>query len=76
MSRGADCLRSGLSALKQLLRRRRVTVEINGRRCPVVGAIGMLHVAVDVTGISCKPGDMAILQINPLHVKGIPVRFK
>ncbi len=76
MSRAVDCLRSGLSALKQLLHRRCVTVEINGRRCPVVGAIGMLHVAVDVTGVSCKPGDTAILQINPLHVKGIPVRFK
>lgn len=76
MSRAADCLRSGLSAFKQLLHRRRVTVEINGKRCPVVGAIGMLHVAVDVSGVPCKLGDPAIMQINPLHVKGIPVRFR
>ena len=76
MSRGVDCLRSGLSAFKQLLHRRRVTVEINGKRCPVIGAIGMLHVAVDVTGVACKPGDSAVMQINPLHVKGIPVRFR
>lgn len=76
MSRAADCLRSGLSAVKQLLHRRRVTVEINGKRCPVVGAIGMLHVAVDVSGVPCKLGDPAIMQINPLHVKGIPVRFR
>ena len=76
MSRAADCLRSGLSAVKQLLHRRRVTVEINGKRCPAVGAIGMLHVAVDVSGVPCKLGDPAIMQINPLHVKGIPVRFR
>ena len=76
MSRAADCLRSGLSAFKQLLHRRRVTVEINGKRCPVVGAIGMLHVAVDVSGVPCKLGDPAVMQINPLHVKGIPVRFR
>lgn len=76
MSRAADCLRSGLSAVKQLLHRRRVTVEINGKRCPVVGAIGMLHVAVDVSGVPCKLGDPAVMQINPLHVKGIPVRFR
>ena len=76
MSRGVDCLRSGLSAFKQLLHRRRVTVEINGKRCPVIGAIGMLHVAVNITGVSCKPGDSAVMQINPLHVKGIPVRFR
>lgn len=76
MSRAADCLRSGLSAVKQLLHRRRVTVEINGKRCPVVGAIGMLHVAVDVSAVPCKLGDPAVMQINPLHVKGIPVRFR
>lgn len=76
MSRAADCLRSSLSAVKQLLHRRRVTVEINGKRCPVVGAIGMLHVAVDVSGVPCKLGDPAVMQINPLHVKGIPVRFR
>lgn len=76
MSRAADCLRSGLSAFKQLLHRRRVTVEINGKRCPVVGAIGMLHVAVDVSAVPCKLGDPAVMQINPLHVKGIPVRFR
>ena len=76
MSRAADCLRSGLSAVKQLLHRRRVTAEINGKRCPVVGAIGMLHVAVDVSAVPCKLGDPAVMQINPLHVKGIPVRFR
>ena len=76
MSRAADCLRSGLSAVKQLLHRRRVTAEINGKRCPVIGAIGMLHVAVDVSAVPCKLGDPAVMQINPLHVKGIPVRFR
>lgn len=31
----------------------------------------MLHIAVDVRGIECKPGDRVIVPINPLHVKGM-----
>lgn len=75
-SRARDCLLASLSALRGLLRRQRVTVEIRGVSCPVVGAIGMLHCAVDVTGMGCKRGERVVLQVNPLHVKGMPVEFR
>ncbi len=71
-----DSLRAVLSALRGLLRRKRIFVEINGKRCPVVGAIGMLHCAVDVTGVKCAPGDPVVMQINPLHVKGMKIRYQ
>ena len=76
MTRVRDCLRSAFSALKGILRRQRTYVEINGTRCPVVGAIGMLHCAVDVTEITCKAGDRVIVQMNPLHQKGVKVVYR
>lgn len=76
MTRARDCLRSALSALKGILRSQRIYVEINGKRCPVVGAIGMLHCAVDVTEINCKTGDRVIVQMNPLHQKGVKVAYR
>ena len=76
MTRARDCLRSALSALKGILRRQCIYVEINGKRCPVVGAIGMLHCAVDVTEINCKTGDRVIVQMNPLHQKGVKVAYR
>lgn len=76
MTRKRDCFRAALSSLKAMLRPKRVTVEINGKACPIVGAIGMLHCAVDVSGVACKRGDRVTMQINPLHIKGIPVVFR
>lgn len=75
-SRLRDRLRVVLSALRGLLRPARLSVSVNGRSCPVVGSIGMLHCAVDVTDVSCAAGDPVIVQINPLHVKGMKVRYQ
>lgn len=76
MTHNTTCLRAALGNVKRALRPQRVWVEIGGRRCPVVGAIGMLHCAVDVTGLTCRPGDEVLLQINPLHRNDIPVVFR
>lgn len=75
-SRVRDCLRGVVSNLLALVRKERTTVEIGGKACPIVGLIGMLHCAVDVTGVDCARGDRVILQINPLHVKGLPVQYR
>lgn len=76
MSRKRDCLRAALSALKGLLKRPAAYVLIKGKKCKVIGAIGMLHCAVDVSHLNCEVGDIAELQLNPLHVKGMPVVYK
>lgn len=73
MSRRGTCLHAALGNLRRALRPQRVCVEIAGKQCPVLGAIGMLHCAVDVTGLGCRVGDTAILPMNPLHRNGIPV---
>lgn len=76
LSRKRDCLRTALSALKGILRRPYAYVLIRGKKCRVIGAIGMLHCAVDVSHIPCEVGDRAEVQINPLHVKGMPVVYR
>ena len=59
-----------------MLRRRHLTVEINGVRCKVVGQLGLLHAAVDVTGVECKAGDRAVVAINPLFAKGMRIQYR
>lgn len=75
-SRRRDCLRGILSNLKALVRPSYLTAEVNGKTCRVVGAIGMLHCAVDVTDIACKHGDRVTLQVNPLHIKGVEIKYR
>lgn len=76
MPRFRDCVRTVLSGLRGMIFHRRPLVEVNGHRCPVIGQVGMLHVVVDVRGVECKPGDRVILQINPLHVKGMKIQYR
>ncbi len=77
-SRALDCLRGGLRELKNLLKRPRTYVYIDRVPCPVVGAIGSLHCAVDVTDVSehCRVGETVKIAINPMHIKGMEVEFR
>lgn len=71
-----DCASLILSGLRAMLRRRYLTVEINGVSCKVVGQLGMLHAAVDVTGVECKAGDRAVVAISPLFAKGMRIQYR
>lgn len=75
-SRAVDCIRGGLKELKNLIKRPRTYVTISGKACPIVGAIGSLHCAVDVTGVDCKVGQLVELEISPMHIKGMEVEFR
>lgn len=52
-----------------LVRERQFAV-VNGRRAPVLGELGLGALAVDVSGIDCREGDIARLDANPLHCAG------
>ncbi len=75
-SRAVDCIRGGLRELKNLLKRPGTYIMISGKACPVVGAIGSLHCAVDVTGVECHVGQRVELSISPMHIKGMEVQFR
>ena len=55
-----------------LYNHRKMYVRINGQRAKVIGSVGMLHTLVDVTKINCTVGDTAILDVDPVNVKGLP----
>ena len=69
-------LRAVFSRLRELFKGKNIYVLVNGKRCRVIGRIGMLHTAVDVTDAECRPGDPVILDINPLMVKGLKIEFR
>jgi alanine racemase len=58
------------------MRNRRLTVKINGHKARVLGTIGMMHTIVDVTKINCTVGDIAIMDVDPVCVKGLNVEYR
>lgn len=54
---------------------RKPSVRIGGQRARVMGSIGLEHTIVDVTKIDCAVGDAAILDVDPVNVKGLPVVY-
>lgn len=48
---------------------------INGCRAEVLGPLGIGALAVDLSGVRCKEGDLAKLNINPLHCAGFVRRI-
>jgi alanine racemase len=61
------------ASIFSLLFRRRVRryVKLGGQKVRVVGAIGMMHTIIDVTKVDCTVGDVAILDVDPVNVKGL-----
>ena len=71
-----SCLSGLLSEGKKLLRPKPLMVEVGGKLCPIVGALGSLHCAIDVTNAPCAPGQTIRLQVSPMHIKGMPIVFR
>ena len=71
-----DCLRGVLRNFRQMIFKKHIYVTVNGKKCRVIGHIGMLHTCVDVTNIPCAVGDLAIFDLKPLLRKGIPVVYR
>lgn len=47
---------------------RRRTCEINGKRAPVIGRVGLTALTVDVTDIECAPGDIVSFDADPVGI--------
>ncbi|MGE4485498.1 MAG: alanine racemase [Oscillospiraceae bacterium] len=51
--------------------RRRRYVKFGSQKARVLGDIGMMHTIVDVTKIDCTVGDIAVMDVDPVNVKGL-----
>ena len=56
-------------------RRKKSFVRINGQKAQILGSVGLLHTMVNVTSIDCTVGDIAILDVDPVNVKGLPIEY-
>jgi len=57
-------------------RRKKTYVRINGHKARVLGSVGLMHTMVDVTKIDCTVGDIALLDVDPVNVKGLPIVYR
>ena len=71
-----DCLRQALGAIKRMIFKKKIYVSINGKKCPVLGHVGMLHTVCDVTKANCRLGDKVTVEISPLQVRGMEISFR
>jgi alanine racemase len=55
---------------------RRPGVKINGQRARVIGDVGLMHTLADVTNIECTAGDKAIMDVDPVNVKGLARMYR
>lgn len=63
----------GLIAFARAWReKRRRFVTINGKKARILGRIGALETAVDITDLKCSEGDTAIFPIDSVFARGMP----
>lgn len=75
LHRRRDSLRKILSGLRQLIAPPRLTVTVDGKKCRVLGHVGMLHTVVDVTGKKITEEHTAVVEINPVQLRGTEIKF-
>lgn len=63
-------------ARNRLTNRNLPSVTIGGKRCVALGSVCSEVVMVDATGVACKPGDYAQVDINPILLHDMPVIFE
>jgi len=61
-----DFLGSVASSFGRLLGRHKYTAVVNGKRVPVLGRVGTLHVVLDLTDCDASIGDCARFEVNPV----------
>ena len=68
----------GERSLLQLILGRRGSqyVRINGAKARVLGSVGLMSTMVDVTKVDCTVGDVALLDVDPVNVKGLPILYR
>ena len=69
MFRFVDRLRDFKAALRNLLKKGKVMVNVEGTECKLLGQMGMCHSIVDITNTDAKIGSKVIINTNPIHIQ-------
>ena len=73
LHRRRDSLREIFAGIKHLIAPPRLSVTIGGKKCRVLGHVGMLHTVADVTGKKLTEEDTAVVEINPVQLRGTEI---
>ena len=76
LTRIRDSFRGILHHVKNLLFPHKILVTVNGRKCRILGHIGMVHAVVDVTDVDCTVGDKVTVEMNPTASKGLRIQYR
>ncbi len=68
MLRNVDKIRYIVQDFKNLLKKQRLYVEINGKKHPILGRVGTYHITVDTQGKEIKINDEVIMTSNIKYV--------
>ena len=68
MFRIRDKLRYIVRDIKDSFKDKNLYVEINGKKCKILGRIGMYNVVADITGKDIKINDEAKFSVSPMYV--------
>lgn len=52
------------------------TVRVNKQRAKVLGRAGALETVVDITGLTCSVGDVAVFEIDPMFAHGMKREYR
>ena len=75
MFRPIDKLRYIVRDTKDAFKNKKIYVTINGKKCEVLGRLGMFHVSVDITGQETKIGDEVQFNVSPMFVDSSLIRL-
>ena len=68
MFRYLDKIRYIVRETKNLFKNKRLYVKINGKKCEILGRLGMFNVVADITGKEININDEAKFEVNPIFV--------
>ena len=68
MFRIRDKLRYIVRDIKDFFKNQDMYVEINNKKCKVLGRVGTFHLTCDITNKDINIGDKAIININPKFI--------
>ena len=68
MFRTRDKLRYIVRDIKDFLKNKSIFIEINNKKCKVLGRVGTYHLTCDITNKDIKIGDKVIININPKFI--------
>ncbi len=63
-----DKIRNAKNSLVKLIKDDRIYVKIKNKNYPIVGKIGMNHIAIDITDSDIKLGDEVCIEVSPIYV--------